>query len=259
MTHFVFVITIFIFGTTTLFGQYSFEVYPSIKYKEIKKWKEYDRCDKDKKVHYTVTIPNFYANHDTVTVQLTTIADDSETSIIRVFRNQKQIHKYKEPYSIGQGGDCFKITPTPQKIYLQDINGDGLNDLKILIPRNGFCGGYNYYLDIVYLFQRTDETFTKISFSDLMMNYELRPERDIDGDGNYEIITQTFQNYGDHNYWLFNLYNFTGDGLVNVNYKDNYPIMVQLLYRDNFAITKNLSREKMKNLARKLPDDYNKK
>ena len=92
-----------------------------------------------------------------------------------------------------------------------------------------------------------------------MMDYELRPERDINGDGNFEIITQTFKSVENHNYWLFNLYNFNGSGLINVNQVDNYPIMVQLLYRDNFAITDKISPEKIKDFSLKLPEGYNAK
>lgn len=225
----------------------------------MKNWKVYDKCKTEKKVHYTLTIPNFYKNHDSVTIQLTSLTDNFDTSYIRVYRNKNQIQKFTESYSIGSGYDCNKIEPTPQTIYLEDINGDSLNDLKIIIPGNGCCGSFNFYLEVIYLFQRTDGSFTKVSFSDLMMDYALRPERDIDGDGNYEIITQTFQHYGNHNYWLFNLYNFNGDSFVNVNHKDNYPIMVQLLYKDNFAITDKISREKMKEFEKKLPDGYDKK
>ena len=58
------------------------------------------------------------------------------------------------------------------------------------------------------------------------MEYKNKLERDFDGDGNYEIIVQSFQSYGYHNYFLFNLYNYKDGQLVNVNNKTNYPIMV---------------------------------
>lgn len=252
-------------GTLTLtfltlqgFGQFPFEKYPAIQYREIKNWKVYDKCQTENKIHYTLTIPEFYKNQDSLTIRLTSLSDNTDTSYIRVYRNSKQIQLFIEPYNIGSGFECNKIGPAPQTLYLEDINGDGLNDLKILIPENGACGGYNYYATVIYLFQKTDGTFTKISFTDLMMEYINRPERDIDGDGNYEIITQTFLNYETHNYWLFNLYNFTGMGLKNVNDKDNYPILVQLLYRNNYAVTDKVPRQKMKAFAKKLPDRYHK-
>lgn len=254
----LFTIFIVTFLTGKTFGQYPFEKFPAIKYKEIKDWKIYDKSEKEKKVHYTVTIPGFYKNYDTVTIQITELTDNDSVSFIRVYRNKNQVQKIIEPFGIG-GGVSYLIAPEPQAIYSEDINGDSLEDLKIIIPGNGCCGAYNFYLQVIYLFQRTDGTFTQISFSDLMMDYTLRPERDFDGDGNYEIITQTFQNFNGHNYWLFNLYNFKGDSLINVNYKDNYPIMTQLLYRDNFEITDKITKEKMKTLEKKLPDDYDKR
>jgi hypothetical protein len=104
-----------------------------------------------------------------------------------------------------------------------------------------------------------NKAFTSISFTDLFMEFQYRKERDLDGDGKYEIITQTFKNIGNHNYWLFNLYNIKNNELVNVNYKANYPIMVQILNDDNYNITKRISRSQMKEFALKVPDDYVKK
>ena len=91
------------------------------------------------------------------------------------------------------------------------------------------------------------------------MNYVNQPERDFDGDGNFEIITQTFVNYGPHNYWAFNLYNFNGTALINVNQKSNYPILVQLIDPWNYATTKKMSRATMKKFAKELPDGYDRK
>jgi hypothetical protein len=65
--------------------------------------------------------------------------------------------------------------------------------------------------------------------------------------------------YENHSYWLFNLFDYDGNEFVNVNSKDNYPIMIQFLYRENFQITNRISREKMKDFNLNLPDDYEKK
>jgi len=55
------------------------------------------------------------------------------------------------------------------------------------------------------------------------------------------------------------LYNFDSDRLLNVNWKDNYPIMTQFLIRENFEITNKIIREKMKEFALTLPEKYDRK
>jgi hypothetical protein len=239
------------FLTCSAFGQYPFEKSPKIKYKRFQNWKIKERTDE--KADYSIVIPSFFAKKGSLQFQMHSLVD-KDSSIITVYKNGKLLQTFIDPYFIGG-----VVGPAPQAAFVEDINGDGLKDLKVIVPGNACCGAYNYYLRVIYLFQRKEGTFTKISFTDLMMDYINRPERDIDGDGNLEIITQTFQNYGDHNYWVFNLYNFNGSGLVNVNQKANYPIMVQLLYRNNYKVTDKISRAKMKQFERRLPDDYGKK
>jgi hypothetical protein len=80
-------------------------------------------------------------------------------------------------------------------------------------------------------------------------------ERDLNGDGNFEIITMTIQNHKSHNYWLFNLYNFVNGNLVCVNDKMNYPIMVQYLFKDNYKVTTKLTRKEMKKYELKKPEE----
>lgn len=239
------------FLTLSVFGQYPFEKKPAIKYKKYENWKVNKNSEAG--ADYSIIIPNFYSNNHVLKFQITSQAG-KDTSVFKIYDGSKLIQTFVEPGYIGG-----TLGPTPQSVFLEDVNGDGLKDFKILIPNSGCCGGYNYYLKVIYLFQKKNGTFTKISFSDLMMFYVNRPERDIDGDRNFEIITQTFQTVGEHHYWLFNLYDFNGNELVNVNQKNNYPIMVQLLYRNNYKITDKISRNEMKRFDRKLPDDYDKK
>jgi hypothetical protein len=101
--------------------------------------------------------------------------------------------------------------------------------------------------------------YVEISPGEIGPDYANRPERDFDGDHNFEIITQTFQNYGKHNYMLYNLYNFDGNKLINVNRKANYPIMIQLLDGINYKVTNKVTNTAMKRLTRALPDDYDQK
>jgi hypothetical protein len=238
--------------TITAFGQYPFEKKPAIKYTRYKNWKKINETDST--ADYSLTIPHFYANKNSLRFIIAPQVGKG-TYMITVYNNNKLVQTLVES-SVVAGYAGGPLGPEPQAAYLEDVNGDGLNDLKILIPNNGCCGAYNYYLQVVYLIQKKEGTFSSTSFSDLMMDYVHRPERDIDGDGKYEIITQTFQSYGDHNYWLFNLYKFNGSGLVNVNQKGNYPIMIQLLWKNNYKVTDKVPAASLKALARKLPDDY---
>ena len=240
-------------------AQYPFEKYPAIKYKEYKNWKFDYKLKKLVNLNYRLTVKDFFNKDESLTVQLTGFCDsvsdlssNYDYSYIRIFNNKKEIQKFKESY--GFGGDLNK----PQSLIIEDLNGDGLNDIKILIPYYG-CGGLNYYPRVIYLIQNKNGTFKKISFVDFMFDFVNRPERDFDGNGKYKIITQTFVNYKNHNYWSFNIYEFNGDSLVNISNKYNYPIMIQILFRENYKITDKLSPDKMKEFEFKLPKEYNQK
>ena len=247
-------------GLYRLCAQYDFEQYPVIKYKQEKKWRIV-KADSNK-VTYSVTFPGFYKNHDALTLKYT-FTGDSAKSVIRLYRNKKIIQKFKAPGSELMG--LMDTIDMDAPVMVMDINGDSLSDIKIFIPNLIRCGAYNYYANVIYLFQDTTGRFKKISYydgfysdadtigEDTIIN---RPERDFDGDGNYEVITQTFQSYKGHSYWVYNLYNYKDGKLINVNEKANYPIMVQLLYRTNFSITDKLSRQEMKKFSAKHPD-YN--
>ena len=233
-------------------GQYPFEKYPAIKYKEFKDWVVYDRLGEENKIHHTLSIPKFFENGDSITIQLTSFGDyfhSKDSSIIRIFRNHKQIQKIIENMS-------FDLINFYEPLRMADINGDGLNDFKMIASYMG-NGIAALNMRVIYLFQNPDHTFTKISFTDMMS--ENRPERDFDGDGNYEIITMTLKDHGNHNYWLFNLYNFTDGELTNVNGKDDYPIMIQFLNHENYTITDKIPRAEMKDFALPLPEDYDRK
>lgn len=230
-------------------GQDPFEKYPAISYKEYTDWKVYDKTVKEKKLHHTLTIPGFFDNNDSLTVQLTSFVNNWDSSYVRIYCNEKQIQKFFEPMGFSQD-NIF------EPIRTADINGDSLLDLKILVPYMG-NGTAALNVRLIYLFQRPDHSFTKISFNDKMN--ENRPERDFDGDNNYEIITMTLMGYENHSYWLYNLYDYNSGDLINVNTKDDYPIMIQFLYRENYEITDKISREKMKDFELSLPEGYDKR
>jgi hypothetical protein len=232
-------------------AQFPFESLPKPKIKGFKNWKVYNREKSKKKIDYTLSIPSFYANGDTLTLQLTKHYYETENSNLRVFQNKKEIDKHSIAFLY-----VLNSYVTPDSVFIGDFNGDRFMDLKIFLPNRLAAGSYNSYAQIIYLFQKGDGTFRPISFSDYFERFYNRLERDFDKDGNFEIITQTYQKIDGHSYWCFNLYNYSAGGLINVNSKANYPILIQILNRVNFKITKNLTKDKMLKQAINLPSDY---
>lgn len=182
-----------------------------------------------------------------MTVQITTLAD-SDSSIIRIYKGKKQVQLIDEPYAIGANFGHLN-----DSLMFADLNGDKLTDLKIIAWYGG-NGTASFNCRILYLFQRNNGTFDKISYMDKMITWS--KERDFDGDGNFEILTTTLDYHENHSYWTFNVYRFENGNFRNVNDQFTYPIMIQYLYRKNYAITDKITREQMKAFARKLPEDF---
>lgn len=245
---------LFILIALTIFNvhsQYDYEKYPAIKYQKYSNWKIYDWSKTKRKINFTITIKNFYSTGDNLTIQLTSFSSKNKNSIIRIFKNKQQIQKITEIMRFNPSNVQF------EPVRIADINGDGLNDIKINIPYMGNgLAAMNYR--IIYLFQTENGKFIKISFDDKMEKN--RKEYDFDNDGNYEIITSNLINYKNHNYWTFNIFEFNNEKLENVNYKANYPIMIQLLFNKNYKITDRIDRNKMKDYEIKIPTniDYKK-
>ncbi len=140
-----------------------------------------------------------------------------------------------------------------EPIRVADFNGDSQKDLKFVAHYNG-CGLAAMNVRVLYLFQQPDNKFTKIEYMDKTDSHNT-PERDMDGDGNYEIITMDLKSHKTHNYWTFNIYNFKSNELVNVNEKFDYPVMVQYLFRRNYKpanFNQNISRK----YSLKHPPEY---
>lgn len=234
--------------TTLVLGQdkYPFEKFPSIKYTEFKDWKIYKKADR---IHFTLTIPDFFSNTDSLTIQLTSFEIKWDSSYIRLFRNKVQIQKIFEPMFFTY------INVSNDPVQTLDVNGDNLTDVKLVIPYMG-NGLASLNQRVIYLFQKTDGLFTKVSYLDKMGAHIT--ERDFDNDSKFEILTMTLKGHGNHNYWTFNIYNFKDGELVNQNDMFDYPIMIQYLFKDNFKITENISREKMKTFGDNKPDEYSK-
>jgi hypothetical protein len=238
-------------------GQYPFEKYPCVKYLKYSDWKIYDNIGKENKINSSLTIPNFFDNNDSITIHLTSFPNDSlatftdnllDSSIIHIFHNKIEIQTIIEDMIFNPKGlDTLRIA---------DINGDGLMDIKI-VSAFVHLGEIALNARVIYLFQQPDHSFTKISFHDFY-NYN-RPERDFDGDGNYEIIALA-KSFGDkYEDWVFNIFDYKNNGLVNVNFKDNFPIKIQFFYGANFKIKKKITIEKAKDVELNLPNTYDKK
>lgn len=233
-------------------AQYPFEIKPPIHYKEYSKWKAIEHSET--KTDYNITIPDCFTGRQALGIKIAP-DNDRDSCIFRLYKNGKPLGRFIAPFAISPRMEGNN----PKAVFVEDVNGDGLKDLKIVLPFYGGCGGFNFYAEIVYLFQQPNGRFNAFCFSDWMddESFPNRPERDFDGDHNFEIVTKTFQNYGKHNYELYNIYNFQDGKLVNVNTKADYPLLIQLLWKGNYKTTNKVSKPQVRKLAKPLPDDFN--
>lgn len=235
-----------IISACLLKAQYPFEKFPAIHYKAYGDWKVYDKLEKEKKIHCTMTIPGFFDEKDTLTLQFTSFAEcNFENSLIRIFKNKQIVQKLYE--------DIIFDDLSLDSIRIADINGDSLDDIKIVSAYRG-CGTASMNMRVIYLFQQKDKSFAKVSFMDKY--FEHRTERDFDGDRNYEIIAMKLVHDNKHSYFSFNLFNYKEHELINVSDKADYPILIQFLFRNNYAVTDKMTRQQMKNYLDKKPEDY---
>lgn len=236
-------LSVLLFSTLCMNAQYPFEKHKAIHYKEYKDWKTTEGGKDSLPIMREITITDFDGKKSDLKIVQDlklSLPDSLDYSELSIYRNNKKIKEFE----VGT-----RSISSPLPVLAGDINGDGLSDLKILFPNYG-CGNYNYYCQVAFLFQNKDGGFTQFVFSDIFEEFENKPERDFNNDGNYEIITQTFQNHARHNYWLFNIYNYKNGKLVNVNNIANYPIMVPL---DSYDVSKKISKAKMKEFEIKSP------
>ncbi len=249
-------ITAFLFISTlcqarVTYAQYSFESKTAIKFKEYDKW-HVTRL-RDTTANYSITVPGFFVDHGLLTIKVK--GDNAHDScVFKLLKNGKPFASFIDPQQMSPPW----MGNNPKAVYVEDINGDGLPDLKISAPFFGGCGAFNFFAQIIYFIAQPDGHFKAFCFTDWMDNEDMpnRPEYDFDGDGNFEIVAKTFQSYGKHNYELYNIYNVLNGKLVNVNAKAGYPLMIQLLWAPNYKLTNKVSKAQIKKLAKPLPLDF---
>lgn len=241
----------FILSCATLcIAQYPFEKYKAIKYKRVKFTLKY--------IHDSVTqiytSNGFKINKLNDKYRIVIITNEEEKkAIIYIKKNGKVIQKFKDPGEFYDGNIIYPL-------YLGDINGDSLLDIKFS-SRAWSHGGISAPRR-VYLFQQANGSFRKISFSDIDFSDQdtieryWPTERDINNDGNSEIIITRLIEYQHHLFWTYDLYNYINGDLVCVDDKYHYPLMSQYLYRRNYEITKRISPEKMRTFKKEKSHEY---
>jgi hypothetical protein len=138
-----------------------------------------------------------------------------------------------------------------QPVRVADINGDGHPDLKLVVNAQG-AGAVRGLVRLVYLFGQPGGGFAKVSF----LSFHDGPERDFDGDGNYEMVVRELVSYRGHSYWSFNVFQYAGGQLLNVSPRYGYPVLVQFLNKPNHQVAANISRESAQQFLFKQPREY---
>lgn len=228
--------TLLLIASLSCFAQYPFEKHPAIKYHTSKFEKLPGRKDYDN---------IWVAKYKNYRIELLGAPLIDSTNII-LFFNNKPILKLKEDIQINE------ITLDNKNLCIADIDNNGFPDFKIIIYNNG-SGLAGSLEQKIFLFNHGNNRFQNISFMDFFAN----TERDINGDGKFEIIGQSYLSYQNHAYWVFDLYNYKKGRLINVSKQFNYPILTRFLSsKESYSITNNMSRKQMKQFSHTLPRDY---
>jgi hypothetical protein len=215
------------------FSQYSFEKYPSIKYvKAVIS----DTYQEDKS--YVGVI-----KYNDLKIELLENRQTDSSNII-IYQAGKIIQKIKEV------DDIMPIMVIDSAM-IGNINNDKQIDFKITLanPGNGFAA---LMIRKIYLFGNNGK-FNKVSFLD----FSDQIERDFNNDNNFEIIGVDHIFYKNHSYWIYDLYNYQNRNLINVSQSNNYPIMIQYLYKENYKEFKGCTNDELKKLSKPKPKYYN--
>ena len=168
---------------------------------------------------------------------------ENRGSIVVMSRN-KRVQKFHE---LG-----FDLLDLPDSLLLADINGDGKNDLKIIMRFRGASPLARCASRKIYLLSDRDKAFTKVSFFDCSSE----PERDFNGDRKYEIISRELQNYRGHSYWKYQVYTMLNGRLHNVSLKYHYPLLERFMLKPKRYSPILLNKYERNKLLSLLPPEY---
>lgn len=249
-TSFVWVLLYLLSSNHTAFSQYDFEKYPKIKFeREFAKFDDWvvEEVIKDGLFpeHLLKGISKFFNDGSPLYFEVMPIIKSENGSKIYIYKDKKVIFTYITDLPVSSSN--------LMKFGIVDIDGNGFKDIALEISYMG-NGTASLNVKNIFFFQITDAEFKVIAFDD--KSFDSWHIYDINMDKNFEIFSQHFQGHENHNYFLFNVYRFNGEELINVNDELNYPIMVQYLYKANNKITKNLSRKAMKRYSIEDPTRY---
>lgn len=250
ITSFLWTLLFLISFIAAAFSQYHFEKYPKIKFeREFAKFDDWvvEEVNKDGLFpeHLLKGISKFFNDESPMYFEVLPIFKSENGSKIYIYKDKKVIFTYISDLPVSSSN--------LMKFGISDIDGNGFKDIALEISYMG-NGTASLNVKNIFLFQNRDSAFKVIAFKD--KSFGSWNIFDINEDKNFEIFSQHFQDHKHHNYFLFNAYRYNGDQLINVNDEINYPIMVQYLYKPNYKITKNLSRNAMKKYSIEDPCKY---
>ena len=211
---------------TSARGQYPFDKFDRPNFKSYNDWKLIEKKDENK-IHQTVTIPRFYNDSISLTIQFTVDNSSEEAkNIIRIYKGKETIQSFRNDKV-----DYMPFYVSRHPIKVADLNGDSLLDIKVTYDYNS--NGLSLSYRPIYLIQNDKGTFTKYSF-DNMYEDRLDFERDFDNDGTFEIQSVQLVQNDNHSYWCFSVIKITNNGLVDISDKIDYPIFIQFLHKRNY-------------------------
>ena len=222
-------------------GQYPFERYPAVRYAASGEWQLTRATSPPRPVSATAAV-----------------RVGSQSYNLRVFNRRIPSDTFYVALSTGgvtkQFLEPWYLLPESltQPVRVADLDGDGLPDLKLVINAVG-GGGVRGLVRLVYLFGRPGGGFAKVSF----LSFHDGPERDFDGDGNYEMVVRELVSYRGHSYWSFNVFRYSGGQLVNVSPRYGYPVLIPFLNKPSYQVSTNISRREAQRFLLKRPREYN--